>query len=439
MRWRENGELTFTRRNLLYAGGAFGAGAILAAGLAPSAIAQANAWPDITALCDRYVSRMKVANMVAVMGWGQSPPETIARGALTLGAPDPAGADSLYRIYSMTKPVTGMAVMMLIDEGLIALDQPLAEILPKFADMKVQKIYDGGIMPDDLEPAKQPITFRHLLTHTAGLGYTIIQKGPIRKAYEVAGLVPGQVSRLPVTQIFGGGETVRSLELFADRLAEMPLVAQPGTRWSYSVAMDLLGRVIEVVSGQGFAEFLQEKLFDPIGMTSTWFEVPASETGRLTTNYFVMNDLLLPVDPPTYSVFSQPPAFPFGGAGLVSSPRDYDRFLQMLAGYGEVEGRRVMSERAVRTGTSNLLPEGVSTKGTFADGAGFGAAGRVGLGDEAGTYGWAGAAGTTGFVDMKRGLRAAVYTQYMPASAYNITREFAEAVKHDLQQMRAAA
>ena len=152
-----------------------------------------------------------------------------------------ADIDSLYRIYSMTKPITGMAVMMLIDEGKLGLDQPLAEMLPKFAEMKVQKEFDGGIAPDDLEPAQRPITIRHLLTHTAGLGYSIVQKGPIKDAYEAAGLVPGQVTRLPMLkELFDQAEPLGSLEAFADGLAEMPLVAQPGTRWSYSVSIDLL-------------------------------------------------------------------------------------------------------------------------------------------------------------------------------------------------------
>ncbi|MEZ5697422.1 MAG: serine hydrolase domain-containing protein, partial [Sphingomonadaceae bacterium] len=338
------------------------------------------------------------------------------------------------------KPITGMAVMMLIDEGKLGLDQPLAEMLPKFAEMKVQKEFDGGIAPDDLEPAQRPITIRHLLTHTAGLGYSIVQKGPIKDAYEAAGLVPGQVTRLPMLkELFDQAEPLGSLEAFADGLAEMPLVAQPGTRWSYSVSIDLLGRVIEVASGQSFDAFLQERIFEPCGMTSTWFTVPESEQGRLTGNYGVMEGRLIPLDPPQMSVYSQPPAFPFGGAGLVSSPRDYDRFLQMLAGYGTIEGKRVMGELAVRVATSNLLPDGADTAGTFIEGAGFGAAGRVGTGAQAGTYGWGGAAGTVGFVSLKHGLRAGLFTQYMPAETYPLTGEFTGAVLTDLAAMQQAA
>ena len=242
--------------------------------------------------------------------------------------------------------------------------------------------------------------------------------------------------------MFGRGAAVRSLTTFADRLATMPLIAQPGTRWSYSVGLDLLGRVIEVASGQTFDAFLKQRIFDPAGMTSTWFQVPASELGRLTTNYGVLDGRLLPIDPPTQSVYADPPPFPMGGAGLVSSARDYDRFLRMLLGYGRIDGKRVMSELAVRVGTSNLLPEGVDTKGTFANGAGFGAGGRVGLGDQAGTYGWGGAAGTAAFVDLRRGVRATMMTQYMAMPGYPLTEEFTKAVIADLTAMagqRAAA
>ena len=431
-----------SRRSLLRSGALLGAGAMIG-GLpfGRAAFAQAaTRWVNVARLANEYVDARKVANVVAALGWGQAPPDVVAAGTLALGQSGQAGIDSLYRVYSMTKPITGMAAMILIDEGKLGLDQPLADILPAFADMKVQKTYDGSIT--DLEPARRPITIRNLLTHTAGLGYSIIQKGPIKTAYEEAGLIPGQVTKLPIAAMFGRGKSVASLAEFADGVARMPLIAQPGTRWSYSVALDLMGRVIEVASGQPFDAFLKERIFHPTGMNSTFFQVPASELGRLTTNYGVLDGTLVPIDPPTQSVYADAPAFPMGGAGLVSSARDYDRFLQMLLGYGKIDGTRVMSELAVRVGTSNLLPEGVEMKGTFAEGAGFGAGGRVGLGDQAGTYGWGGAAGTAAFVDFRRGLRATMMTQYMSATPYPLTDQFTKAVLADIAAMadqRAAA
>ena len=436
MAYRSFSALSFDRRALLRGAGAGGL-ALLASAPAAQLLAREHGnWPAVRALIEDYVGNRKVANMVAHLGWGQAPATTIARGVETLGEPDLAGENSLYRVYSMTKPVTGMAVMKLVAEGALGLDQPLHEILPAFRDMRVQRVYDGPL--DDTVPAERAITIRHLLTHTAGLGYGIIQQGPIKTAYERAGLVPGQVSRLPIPGL-DRGKPAPSLEIFADRLAEMPLVGQPGERWRYSVSLDLLGRVIEVVTEQPFDAYLQDAIFAPAGMTSTFFRVPASEVGRLTTNYAVLGGRLLPLDPATASVFLDEPNFPYGGAGLVSSPADFDRFLRMLVGLGEVDGVRVMPEDAVRLGTSNLLPEGAVATDGLVDGGGFGAGGRVGTGVREGTYGWGGAAGTTAFVDMTRGLRAGMYTQFMPPGVYSAQTDFLDAVVADLVAMAAAA
>ena len=198
------------------------------------------------------------------------------------------------------------------------------------------------------------------------------------------------------------------------------------------MSFDLLGRVIEVVSGQSFDAFLQERFFDPLGMADTGFQVPRGDAGRLTTSYFLFNGTLLPIDLGQDSIYLDKPPFPFGGAGLASTPRDYDKFLEMLIGYGEFDGRRVMSERAVRLATSNIFPETRSPDDDYSKTWGYGAGGRVGRGAEEGVYGWAGAAGTIGFVDLKRGLRAGLYTQYMPFDAYPLLDEFSAAIRADL-------
>ncbi len=426
-----------SRRSLLRGTAWLGAGAALS-GLPLGRMALAKEagaeWANVAAMVDKYVGERKVANMVAAMGWGQKDPTYIERGVLGFGQAARADADSLYRIYSMTKPVTGMAAMMLIDEGKLGLDQPLAEILPEFARMRVLKSPTGPV--EETVPATSPITIRHLLTHTAGLGYNVVSKGPIKALYERQGLLPGQVSRIALPG-FGDYDTIEGLEAFATRLARVPLVYQPGTKWSYSVSLDLLGRAIEVASGMSFDSFLRTRIFEPAGMASTWFRVPESETGRFTTNYAIFNGTPLPVDPAAASIYLDEPAFPFGGAGLVSSPRDYDRFLRMLVGFGAIDGKRVMSEAAVRLGTSNLLPEGVSTANSFAAGAGFGAGGRVGLGAQEGTYGWGGAAGTVAFVNTRLGLRASLFTQYMPSEAYPVHGAFPKAVLADLAAMKA--
>lgn len=419
------------RRELLRLGVLVGLGAAFLPWLAWAA-GQPNLSPQVTALIERWVGPGKFPGMVAALGLPGRETEYIARGTDSFVDLDPQGPDSLYRIYSMTKPITGMATMLLIGEGKLKLDQPVADILPKFAKMQVQKTYDGSIT--DLEPAKSQITIRELITHTSGIGYSIIQKGPIRTAFQDAGLIAGQISHISIPG-FDWGQAVPSLALFADRLAEMPLVYQPGTHWSYSNGLDLMGRVIEVVSGKPFDVFLKERLFEPIGMTSTFFQVPASEARRLTTNFGALGNNLIPIDPGETSIFLDKPPFPSGGAGLVSSPRDYDRFLLMLAGYGQIDGRRVIPEAAVREGTGNLLPPGVAGPAMMSAPSAFGAGGRVGLGPEAGIFGWAGAAGTVGTVDMRRGIRSGIYVQFMPPNANTLLSEYQQALHADVMAL----
>lgn len=391
--------------------------------------------PKITEVIDRWVGPGKFPGLIAAVGQPGRETRYIVRGSDSFTDLDPLTPDSLFRIYSMTKPITGMAAMMLIDEGKLRLDQPLADILPKYGTMQVQVTPDGSIT--DLRPARTQITIRHLLTHTSGLGYTIIQKGPIKHAMEEAGLIAGRISRIPVPGL-DRGKAVSSLTLFADRLAAMPLVYEPGTTWSYGMGLDLMGRVIEVVSGKRFDRFLKKRMFDPLGMSSTWFQVPASEAKRLTTNFAALGGTLAPIDKGEDSIYLDPPPFPFGGAGLVSSPRDYDRFLHMLANFGTLDGKRLLSEAAVRTATSNLLPPGVQIPLSFGPVGNFGAGGRVGIGREEGIFGWAGAAGTTASVDMLRGIRSGFYAQFMPSNALPMLSEFQQALRADVMALLAA-
>jgi CubicO group peptidase (beta-lactamase class C family) len=417
------------RGSALLAGGA--ALGTLPFGRAAFAHDVAESWPNVAALANRYVSERKVANLFLTFGWGQQAhAHTVGGGTLSLARPTPVDENSLFRIYSMSKPITGMATMMLIDEGKLGLDQPVHEILPAFRDMQV--LVDPAGPLENTVPAIRPITIRQLLTHTAGLGYQIISKGPLLAAYNEAGLVGGRVSRLPIPG-FPPVTPAPGLAVWADRLAELPLMYQPATKWSYSCSIDLLGRVIEVASGMEFEAFLKARIFDPCGMTSTWMQVPQSEVGRLTDNYGIINGNAFPIDPGANSVFTDPPEVPAGGGGLVSSPKDYDRFLQMLLGYGRIGDKFVMSEEAVRVGTSNLIPATVDTTGSWLEGEGHGAGGR----SKNGTFGWGGAAGTLAAVDYNLGLRSTLFTQYMPSEAYPIRDEFLAAMEADLSAMRA--
>jgi CubicO group peptidase (beta-lactamase class C family) len=379
-----------------------------------------------------FVDRRELAGALAAIGKGQAAADFFGAGTQAMDSAKTVGPDTLWRLYSQTKPVTGVAAMLLVEDGAMALDQPIADFLPAFAKMNVQNTPDGSIT--DVRPAKGPITVRQLLTHTAGLGYGIIQKGPLRDAYNEAGILGGQVSRLPIPGM-PAARPAPSLAEFADRLAKLPLVYEPGTQWSYSVGLDLMGRVIEVVSGQPFDAFLSARIFGPLGMASTGFRVPASDAGRLSTNYVRVGPALLPIDPATSSIYLDPPPIPYGGGGLVSTARDYDRFLAMLLGEGKTDSVRVMKPETARLAMSNLLPEGATTKGSFVAGEGFGAGGRVSLPGSPtgeGVFGWGGAAGTIGFVDRARGYRAAGYAQYMPAEALPFQSGFGPAFYKDV-------
>ena len=421
---------TLTRRRFVSASGLF-AGALALPGCVTARTTRAPlALTRSRALIDGLVAGGRIAGGLAALGVGEEF-ATVAAGAPTRGGPAAPDARTLWRIYSQTKPITGMAVMQLIEAGRLSLDQPLSDILPEWANPRVQ------LNPNTLDarPAARPITIRHLLTHTAGLGYAIVTKGPLLGEYLRLGLNPGQVSRTAIP----GVPNIRnapSLAEFSKRLATLPLIADPGTRWSYSVAADLLGRVIEVASGVPFDRYLDERLLGPLKMNDTAFVVPQSKVGRLSTSYGSLAGLLIPVDPAGNSVYTDQPAFPYGGAGLVSTAADLDRFFHMLANGGELEGERVMSAATADLAMSNLLPDAVPTVQTMIGGQGFGALGRVTIAPEAGgpskgSYGWAGAAGTVGLVDRARGLRLGGYIQVLPADAVAFQRPIVGALLAD--------
>jgi CubicO group peptidase (beta-lactamase class C family) len=419
-----------SRRDFLGYGAAAGATALVGGPAWAQRRRPATAWTDTTAVIESVTGQGRLPGALGAIGRGNGPLLAIARGTVSNDSQTPVDLDTLWRMYSMTKPVTGIAAMQLIDAGRMQLDQPLSDILPAYARMQVLRAADGPI--DQVLPAERAITIRHLLTHTAGLGYSIISQGPIKTAYEEQGIIPGLVTRMQIPGLFRG-VPAPSLEAFADRLARLPLVYQPGNRWSYSVSLDLLGRVIEVVSGMPFDRYLRTRLFEPLGMTSTSFQVAATDRRRFTTNYGGVGTAVLPIDPANSSIYLDPPPFPFGGAGLVGSARDYDKFLLMLLNEGRLGRERVLSQRAARIAMSNLLPDGVSTGGTFAAGQGFGAGGRVSIASSPegeGIFGWAGAAGTIGFVDRRRQLRVGGYVQIM-SQGNDFQQRFPRAVLAD--------
>jgi len=374
---------------------------------------QAAAPSAATELANRWVAENRVPGIVVTVGRGDAAPQVAAAGRIS-NEPTARAADidSLWRVYSMTKPITGIAAMILVEQGKLGLDQPISDFIPAFKSMRV--LVDPA---KDLasRPATRPITVRNLLTHTAGLGYNIITQGPLLDEYNRLGINPAAVSAAMEPNM----RAVRpaSLEEFANRVATLPLIAEPGSKWSYSIGLDVLGRVIEVASGMPFDSFVNTRIFQPLGMTASYWTVPADKARLLATNYAQMGDSRVPLDPGATSVWLQPPSFPYGGAGLVMSARDYDRFLHMLLNGGTLGGARILKPETVRIAMSDLLPPSTDRsvlRAMFGNAdMGFGAGGSVSLADQPGgwgkgTYGWAGAAGTLGWVDPVNRLRATV-------------------------------
>lgn len=432
-----NGAFTPSRRALF---GWMAGGAALAVTAQPvRAFWQQPTYPGLTGLVNDYVTSRRLPGAIVAVGRGAAAADLIAAGTVAFDSRQAVDGDTLWRLYSQTKPVTGIATMMLVEDGRLQLDQPLADILPAFANVRVLARPDAPL--EETVALATPITIRHLLTHTAGLGYGLGRGNAVDRAWQERGLTPGQVSKLPLPG-FPPGRTLGPIDVWADAVAQVPLIGQPGTAWRYSASIDLLGRVIEVASGKSFATFLEERLFGPLGMTSTSFQVAAANVARFATNYAPFGGSLIPIDPAAASIYLDPPSFAFGGAGLVSSANDYDRFLAMLIGEGALGTTRVMSAETARLAMSNLLPEGADVSGTFVAGNGFGAGGRVSLPSSTGgegLFGWGGAAGTMGFVHRRLGLRCGGYANYMPAEAYDFQRRIGELAIADVMAASAPA
>ena len=423
-----------------------GAAAAQQAAPPPAIVAPAPStlFPATQALFDSYVAQGKLPGIVAGFGAGDLPTAFVQAGKIN-EAGAPADPDSLWRVYSMTKPVTAMAAMILIDEGKMKLDQPISDFIPEFKTMRVQ-LNENTI---ESRPATKPITVRNLLTHTAGLGYTIITKGPLLDLYNQKGLVPAQISAQ--TEVALRKTRPANVQDFAKAVASVPLIADPGTKWSYSIGLDVMVAVVEKAAKMPYDKFVQTRIFDPLKMKSTFWTVPASAAARLSTNYAFLpgSDKYVPFDPAASSAYLTPPTFPYGGAGLVMSSRDYDRFLHMLQNYGELDGVRIMRAETAKLAMSNLLPDGVTfggvaggTGGTSGPSMGFGAGGSVVLADGpgtmgAGTYAWGGAAGTKAWVNPVRKFRGNIMVNYFPSEKWPVQADTMKALIADMARLGA--
>ena len=310
----------------------------------------------------------------------------------------PMTKDTIFRIYSQTKPVTGVAMMILYEEGRWKLDDPVSKFIPEFSSLRVFK----GVNPDgsfDTVPADRPPTMRELMSHSAGFAYGLNPDNPIDKAYVDTGVL-GSKSR----------------QEFIQKVAALPLVAQPGTRWKYSVAVDIQGLIIEKLTGMSLGDFMQQRIFGPLKMTDTGFWLPAEKRDRLASLYVwgPKQQRLVPADGFMVLDISKPPVVASGGGGLVSTNADYARFAQMLLNGGQLEGKRILKPETVKLMRANMLSDTImqSDEPPFnaAKGRGFGLDFAVVL-DSAkagpqgeGTYSWGGAAGTWFWIDHKNDL-----------------------------------
>lgn len=332
----------------------------------------------------------------------------------------PLAEDTIFRIYSMTKPITSVALMMLFEEGRFQLDEPVAKTLPAWRHLRV---YEGGEAPPfRTRPCERPVTIRHLLTHTAGLTYGFMERTPVDRAYRERGIGS-----------FGKGPP-GDLAAMVEALAELPLEFQPGSAWNYSVATDVCGHLVEQLSGQRFDLFLKERIFEPLGMRDTAFFVPEEKVGRFAANYDrgPGKELRL-LDDPRRSRFLEPPLFLGGGGGLVSTAPDYLRFCRMLLEGGALEGRRLLSRKTLALMTANHLPGGrdltATSVGMFSEvdqaGTGFGLGFSVQIdpvragGGSAGSFAWGGAASTLFWVDPAEELIAIFMTQLFPSRTFD--------------------
>ena len=318
----------------------------------------------------------------------------------------PLERDSIFRIYSMTKPVTGVAMMMLYEEGKWRLDDPVSRFIPDFRNLKVH----AGENPDGtpkLEDARRSMTMRELMTHTAGFGYVISATNPVDRMYRQTGVLnPG-----------------KPLQNMIDGLAKMPLLAQPGTRWYYSIAVDVQGYLIEKFSGMSFGDFAQQRIFGPLGMKDTAFYVPAEKLSRLALVHVQdgAGKLLPPED--TRGDPTVVPLGPSGGGGLFSTASDYARFCEMLLEGGQFNGARLLAPRTVEMmRTNHVMPEPLKT---MRAGTGWGLdfsvvmdAAEAGEPVSNGTYSWYGIAGTWFWIDPVKDLAFVGMIQHTgPAAA----------------------
>ncbi|MEH6558159.1 MAG: serine hydrolase domain-containing protein [Oceanicoccus sp.] len=372
----------------------------------------------IPAFFQTYLDKEKVSGMSFLIGRGGKIAYQHSMGVKDFDTGSPIDTDTIFRIYSMSKPITSVALMMLYEEGLFRLEHDVSRYIPEFANLAVYE--SGGIDDYTTKPLDRPMIVRDLLTHTSGLTYGFMFQNTVDRLYRKSTI---------------NNTSEMSLEEYCKELAKLPLVFSPGSGWNYSVSTDVCGRLVEVLSGQSLDEFFRTRIFEPLGMNDTSFDIPLDKIDRFASCY--------ERDPKTRktklqdrgseSSYIGKKAFFSGGGGLVSTIGDYYKFCQMLANGGEFNGVRLLSSSTIDFMTLNHLPGGqtMSDMGDSLfsenrlDGSGFGLGFSIILDPvevmapgAAGSYSWGGAASTYFWIDPEYDLLAIFMTQLMPSDTY---------------------
>jgi len=376
----------------------------------------------LTNVMQGYVERGEVAGVVSLV-WRRGEIGYLEPlGWRDEAAQLPMERDTLFRIASMTKPVTSVAILMLIEEDRLALDTPVSLWLPELSGLRVLRDPAGPL--DDTDPLKAPITVLDLLTHRAGFAYHFTATGPLADAYAAT---------------FNGFEAHGDTSAWLSRIAQLPLIFQPGSRWHYGIATDVLGVLIERVSGMSLGDFFRTRIFEPLGMRDTAFWVPEAQLPRLATAYSVdpATGRRVIEDHSSSSRWANPDRFQSGGGGLVSTAQDYLQFARLLLGRGRVDTTRLLSHRSVDLMRSNFLTPDQRRVPAFGRliwaGQGFGLglsvvddpAQQLSLGYRSiGSFGWPGAYGTSWFADPVENLIGLMLIQRRSMDAFPMSVDF---------------
>ncbi|MGI9432048.1 MAG: serine hydrolase domain-containing protein [Myxococcota bacterium] len=377
----------------------------------------------------RYIDPGKIAGALTLVCRRGEVAHFSPLGQMDLERQKPMREDTLFRIYSMTKPITSVALMTLYERAAFSLSDPVSRFIPEWKKLRV---YEAGNHPAFLtSPCEREMTVRDLLIHTSGLTYGFMERTNVDAAYRKLGI--------------GGANTEEgTLRETIEKLATLPLEFSPGTAWNYSVATDVCGYLIEVLSGKPLDEFFREEIFEPLGMTDTGFTVSPEKLDRFATLYSRRRDKSLKIeDDPEDSLYAGTRKFLSGGGGLVSTASDYLRFCLMLRGGGELDGARILGRKTLEFMRQNHLPGGVDL-GDFAtgmfseslyDGVGFGLGFSVELDPQAsqlidspGQYAWGGAASTAFWIDPVEDLIVVFMTQLMPSRVFNFRGQLKQIV-----------